>query len=88
MNSKKKLLMIVGAFLVISAIGFIAFCIYYVDKSVKPSVGIIGGADRPTVIFLWGEFKGIVLVLAAEFLAGIGCIIAALRRKNGKRNKK
>ena len=64
--------------------------IFMIKRNVLPAVGIIGGADKPTFLFLWKHYKAPFLVLGGELAAGIICLIAALimRIKHGKRNKK
>ena len=46
------------------------------------SIGIIGGADGPTAIFLTGDIQSLVLgVIAAAMLVIAAIVIAARKRK-------
>ena len=51
-------------------------------ESNAASIGIIGGADGPTAIFLSGDIQALVLgVLAVAMLVIAGIVIAARKRK-------
>ena len=90
MKKKYILLLIMGIFLIIAAIGIAIIALSLITQSVKPNLSIIGGADEPTLLLLWSEFRIPTIGIIIEFIAGIACITAALRirRKNDKRNKK
>lgn len=46
------------------------------------SIGIIGGADGPTAIFITGDIQALVLgVLAVAMLAVTGIVFALRKRK-------
>ena len=46
-----------------------------------PSIGIIGGADGPTAIFVTGNWGGLIAIAAAVLCAGIAVIVALKNRK-------
>ena len=51
-------------------------------ESNAASIGIIGGADGPTAIFLTGDIQALVLgVLAVAMLVIAGIVIAVRKRK-------
>ncbi|MDD6320512.1 MAG: LPXTG cell wall anchor domain-containing protein [Oscillospiraceae bacterium] len=46
------------------------------------SIGIIGGADGPTVVFVTGEFQWLWILLAGIAIAvGIAIVIKILKKK-------
>jgi pullulanase len=45
------------------------------------SIGIIGGADGPTAIFVTGNFGGLIAIAAAVLCSGIAVIVALKKRK-------
>ena len=76
----KKILRITGFILTAVTIILIIVIIcsgFFADNT--NSIGIIGGADAPTAIFIASQFKWILLPL----IAGVCCIIisAFIRRK-------
>lgn len=87
MRNHWKILRIIGIFLIlmvtVTAVGIYLIASVFNDET----IGIIGGADVPTAIFLGTEFKWIVLLLAGELLSGIGCIIASVILKKKDSNK-
>ena len=52
-----------------------------VGDSEENSIGIIGGADGPTAIFVTGNWGGLIAIAAAVLCAGIAVIIALKKRK-------
>jgi pullulanase len=50
-------------------------------ESGDPSIGIIGGADGPTAIFVSGNWGGLIAILAAVICSGIAVITALKKRK-------
>ena len=46
-----------------------------------PSIGIIGGADGPTAIFVSGNWGGLIAIAAAVLCSGIAVIVALKKRK-------
>ena len=47
----------------------------------KASVGIIGGADGPTAIFVTGNWGGLVAILAAVICSGVAVVVALRKRR-------
>ena len=47
----------------------------------EPSIGVIGGADGPTAIFVSGNWGGLIAIAAAVIAAGTAVIIALKKRK-------
>ena len=45
------------------------------------SIGIIGGADGPTAIFVSGNFGGLIAIAAAVLCSGMAVIVALKKRK-------
>ena len=45
------------------------------------SIGIIGGADGPTAIFVTGNWGGLIAILAAVICSGVAVIVALKKRK-------
>ena len=45
------------------------------------SIGIIGGADGPTAIFVTGSWGGLIAILAAVICSGIAVVVALKKRK-------
>ena len=45
------------------------------------SIGIIGGADGPTAIFLTGDIQALVLGVLAVLMLVVTGIVAAVRKK-------
>ena len=45
------------------------------------SIGIIGGADGPTAIFVTGNWGGMIAIVAAVICAGVAVIVALKKRK-------
>ena len=84
MTNNWKILRIIGIFIIILAV-VTAVGIYLIAGSFnEETIGIIGGADAPTAIFLGTEFKWVIAVVAGEILAGVGCIIASVIMKKKK----
>ena len=52
-----------------------------VGDSEENSIGIIGGADGPTAIFVTGNWGGLIAIAAAVLCAGIAVIVALKKRK-------
>ena len=52
-----------------------------VGDSEENSIGIIGGADGPTAIFVTGNWGGLIASAAAILCAGIAVIVALKKRK-------
>ena len=52
-----------------------------VGDSEENSIGIIGGADGPTAIFVSGNWGGLIAIAAAVLCAGIAVIVALKNRK-------
>ena len=52
-----------------------------VGDSEENSIGIIGGADGPTAIFVTGNWGGLIAIAAAILCAGIAVIVALKKRK-------
>ena len=52
-----------------------------VGESEDTSIGIIGGADGPTAIFVTGNWGGLIVIAAAVLCAGIAVIVALKKRK-------
>ena len=50
-------------------------------QSGSASLGIIGGADGPTAIFVTGNWGGLIAIAAAVLCAGIAVIVALKKRK-------
>ena len=51
-------------------------------ESNAASIGIIGGADGPTAIFLTGDIQSLVLgLIAVAMLVSAGIVIAVRKRK-------
>ena len=46
------------------------------------TIGIIGGADGPTAIFLTGDFQAVPLVLLAVAALVVTLVVILHRRKN------
>lgn len=85
MTNNWKILRIIGIFLILM-VAVTAVGIYLIAHSFnEETIGIIGGADAPTAVFLGTEFKWVIAVLAGELLAGIGCIIASVIMKKKKK---
>ena len=45
------------------------------------SIGIIGGADGPTAIFVTGNWGSLIVIAAAVLCAGIAVLVALKKRK-------
>ncbi|MGB4093543.1 MAG: hypothetical protein WBK46_16610 [Ruminococcus flavefaciens] len=84
MKKYHKLFLFIGIFLIFSFIAAGAAMVVFAQTYRDPYVGIIGGADTPTILILWSHFRLPVIILAAELLAGIGCIIASAIMKKKK----
>ena len=52
-----------------------------VGESEESSIGIIGGADGPTAIFVTGNWGGMIAMVAAVICSGIAVIVALKNRK-------
>ena len=52
-----------------------------VTEDGSTSIGIIGGADGPTAVFVSGNWGGLIAVLAAVICAGVAVIVALKKRK-------
>ena len=78
MQKYYKLVLMVGIFLVFSAVVIGTMTYIYVEFTLKPAVGVLGGADRSAIQFIWDEFKGLSVMVCAEFLIGVITIIASL----------
>ena len=50
-------------------------------QSGSASIGIIGGADGPTAIFVTGNWGGLIAIAAAVLCAGIALIVVLKKRK-------
>ncbi len=50
-------------------------------ESGNPSIGVIGGADGPTVVMVSGNWGGLIAIAAAVVCAGIAVIVALKKRK-------
>ena len=50
-------------------------------QSGSTSIGIIGGADGPTAIFVTGNWGGMIAIAAAVIFAGIAIIVVLKKRK-------
>ncbi len=46
-----------------------------------PSIGIIGGADGPTAVFVSGNWGGLIAIVAAVICSGIAVVVALKKRK-------
>lgn len=85
----RKFLIVIGLMLICIAVLIIILAIFMIKRNVLPAIGIIGGADKPTILFLWNHYKTPFLLLGGELFVGVLCIITAIvmRIKHGKRNK-
>lgn len=86
MNQLWKIIRIIGIVIIIIA-AITAAGIYLIGNIFnEQNAGIIGGADKPTMVFLGTEFRFIIAVIIAEFAVGIGAVIASviMKRKNNK----
>ena len=52
-----------------------------IGGSKKSSIGIIGGADGPTAVFVSGNWGGMVSILAAVICAGVAVVVVPKNRK-------
>jgi pullulanase len=50
-------------------------------QSGSTSIGIIGGADGPTAIFVTGNWGGMIAILAAVICSGVAVIVALKKHK-------
>lgn len=72
-----KLLRITGLVLIAASIMAtkIMLIILICTEQTKHSIGIIGGADKPTFLLLVSQFKWVGILLTFEFVACVCCII-------------
>lgn len=74
--------------IVLLAVGFLTAAGIFCSASKEKTIGIIGGADGPTLIFLASRLKFTVLLGVTAFIAAIGCfIISAVIKKKNKGGK-
>ncbi len=80
-------LMTVGIVLLVAVvIGFMIYFIYTFTKAESASVGIIGGADGPTAIFLTGSVSPVYIVLGMlSAVIVIGLISYSISKFSKKR---
>ena len=52
-----------------------------IPMAMTASIGIIGGADGPTAIFVTGNWGGLIAIAAAVLCSGIAVIVALKKRK-------
>ena len=72
-----KFLRIIGLVLIAASIMAtkIMLIILLCTEQSTQSIGIIGGADKPTFLFLVSQFKWVGILLTFEFVACVCCII-------------
>ena len=84
MKKYHKLFLFIGIFLIVSFILAAAALFAFAKMSCPTDTAIIGGADKPTFIFLMSQFRLPSIILVAELLEGSGCIIASIIMKKKK----
>ena len=52
-----------------------------IPMAMTASIGIIGGADGPTAIFVTGNWGGLIAIAAVVLCSGIAVIVALKKRK-------
>lgn len=79
-KKRSKYLLVTGIILIlITALyaSFILVPVFFTPQ--KPEgIGIIGGADSPTAIFVFSQFKWFFIAPILTFSCGVGCIAAYL----------
>lgn len=73
-----------AAGILLLVIGIIIAAGIFCSASKERTIGIIGGADGPTLIFLGSQLKWIIILGSAVFISAAGCFIvsAVIRKKN------